>query len=250
MLGLQVENLSKAFGGLTVANDINFVVEPGERVALIGPNGAGKTTLVNIISGFLSASYGRVGLDGVDITRLSASARARLGLVRTFQVTRLFPDMTAQEHLALALLQQSGRAGVFHRDLWADPRIALEVDRILEQIDLRSEASLPVTSLAYGQQRLLEFGISLALAPRVLLLDEPAAGVPSAGTSIILNALESLPRDLAVLMIDHDMELVFRFAQRIIVMERGSILLDGSPQRVAADPQVRKAYLGSSADAC
>ena len=249
MRGLRVENLSKTFGGLTVAKDISLSIEPGERVALIGPNGAGKTTLVNLITGLLSSSSGRVSLDGVDITGQSTPARARLGLIRTFQVTRLFPEMTAREHLALALLQKAGRVGVLYRDLWADERMSIEVQQILERIDLGALASVPVTELAYGQQRLLEFGISLALAPRVLLLDEPAAGVPNSGTSIILSALESLPADLGVLMIDHDMDLVFRFAQRIIVMERGSILLDGAPQSVAADPSVRKAYLGSWADA-
>ncbi len=249
MRGLRVENLSKTFGGLTVAKDISLSIEPGERVALIGPNGAGKTTLVNLITGLLSPSSGRVSLDGADITGQSTPARARLGLIRTFQVTRLFPEMTAREHLALALLQKAGRVGVLYRDLWADERMSIEVQQILERIDLGALANIPVTELAYGQQRLLEFGISLALAPRVLLLDEPAAGVPSSGTSIILSALESLPADLGVLMIDHDMDLVFRFAQRIIVMERGSILLDGAPQSVAADPLVRKAYLGSWADA-
>ncbi|MGE3989475.1 ABC transporter ATP-binding protein [Pseudorhodoplanes sp.] len=249
MRGLRVENLSKTFGGLTVAKDINLSIEPGERVALIGPNGAGKTTLVNLITGLLSPSSGRVSLDGADITGQSTPARARLGLIRTFQVTRLFPEMTAREHLALALLQKAGRVGVLHRDLWADERISVEAQHILERIDLGAFENVPVTELAYGQQRLLEFGISLALAPRVLLLDEPAAGVPSSGTSIILSALDSLPADLGVLMIDHDMDLVFRFAQRIIVMERGSILLDGAPQSVAADPLVRKAYLGSWADA-
>jgi branched-chain amino acid transport system ATP-binding protein len=246
---LDIRNLTKTFGGLNVTNDLSLTLHPGDRVALIGPNGAGKTTFVNLVTGALRPDGGQVLLDGQDITRTRPAERVRRGLVRSFQVTRLFKEMTPEEHVAAAVLQRRGRAWrMFGRhDRMADAME--EVEDILDLLHLSDVADVRVREIAYGQQRLLELAIALALRPRVLLLDEPAAGIPHAQTDRIEKALERLPQELAVLMIDHDMDLVFRFAKRVIVLAAGSIIFDGSPQAVAQDARVREAYLGSYAHA-
>lgn len=246
---LAVRNLNMAFGGLTVANDISLTLAKGERVALIGPNGAGKTTFVNLVTGQLKPLSGSVHLDGEDLTKASPASRVRAGLVRSFQVTRLFTDMTPEEHIALAVLQRLGRARQMARDYRAMPEVVREVGDILKLLDLSDMARTPVGAIAYGQQRLLEIALAMALRPKVLLLDEPGAGVPGSDTVLIEKALAQLPPDLAVLMIEHDMDFVFRFAQRVIVLAAGTVIFDGTPKEVAADPGVREAYLGSYADA-
>jgi branched-chain amino acid transport system ATP-binding protein len=244
----RVDRLAKSFGGLAVTRDVSLALAPGERAALIGPNGAGKTTFVNLVTGHLAPSGGQVVLDGQDVTGMSPTARVRRGLVRSFQVTRLFPDMTAQEHVALALLQREGRTGRMAGSYHGMPAVLAETAEILAVFGLVEVAARRVAGIAYGQQRLLELALAMALRPRVLLLDEPAAGVPQAETGRIEAALDRMPADLAILMIEHDMDLVFRFARRVIVLSAGAIIFDGTPDAVTADPRVREAYLGSYGD--
>ena len=245
----RVEGLSKSFGGLAVSRNVSLAMQPGERLALIGPNGAGKTTFVNLVTGQLKPDTGRVVLDGGDVTALGPVRRVRKGLVRTFQVTRLFSEMTPEEHVTLTALQRQGKANAILGRFRGDPDVAGEVDDLLGVLGLREVAQRKVREIAYGQQRLLEIAIALALRPKVLLLDEPAAGVPATDTPRIEEALGRLPPSLAVLMIEHDMDLVFRFAKRVIVLAAGEIIFEGRPAEVAADARVREAYLGSYAHA-
>ncbi|HZH10820.1 MAG TPA: ABC transporter ATP-binding protein [Microvirga sp.] len=245
----RVEDLSKSFGGLVVSRNISLSMTAGERIALIGPNGAGKTTFVNLVTGQLKPSAGQVVLGGEDVTQLGAVRRVRKGLVRTFQVTRLFSELTPEEHVTLTVLQREGKASRILSRFRGNSAVADEVHDILGTLGLADVARRRVGQIAYGQQRLLEIAIALALRPKVLLLDEPAAGVPSADTPRIEQALERLPSSLAVLMIEHDMDLVFRFAKRVVVLAAGEIIFEGLPSEVAADPKVREAYLGNYAHA-
>ena len=244
-----VRNLKKMFGGLAVTNDVSLAMAPDDRVALIGPNGAGKTTFVNLVTGNLLPDSGSVTLAGEDVTRLGPTPRVRRGLVRSFQVTRLFSEMTPEEHVALAILQREGRSGGMFSSHRAMPEVMDETHALLSRLGIAHLARHPVSEIAYGQQRLLELALALALKPRVLLLDEPAAGVPQSDTARIEQAIADLPADLAVLMIEHDMDLVFRFAKRVVVLAAGEIIFDGSPDAVTKDARVRQAYLGSYADA-
>jgi branched-chain amino acid transport system ATP-binding protein len=244
-----VEGLTKSFGGLAVSRNISLALPAGERLALIGPNGAGKTTFVNLVTGQIKPSAGRVVLHGEDVTNLGAVRRVRKGLVRTFQVTRLFSDMTPEEHVTLTVLQREGRASRILSRFTGDPVVADEVHGLLGALGLAEVARRKVGEIAYGQQRLLEIAVALALKPKVLLLDEPAAGVPSSETHRIEQALERLPPSLAVLMIEHDMDLVFRFAKRVVVLAAGEIIFEGLPPEVAANDKVREAYLGNYANA-
>ncbi len=245
----EVIGLSKSFGGLRVTNDVSLALTPGDRVALIGPNGAGKTTFVNLVTGALKPDKGEVRLAGQEVNRIGPIGRVRRGLVRSFQVTRLFLDMTPMEHVALAVLQRTGRTGRMIGDFRAMPEVMAEVDHHLAALGLTEIMHRKVREIAYGQQRLLEIAIALALQPKVLLLDEPAAGVPQSDTWRIEQALASLPASLAVLMIEHDMDLVFRFAKRVVVLAAGGVIFDGAPADVARDARVREAYLGSYAHA-
>ncbi len=244
----EVRNLKKNFGGLAVTNDVSLSLQKGDRIALIGPNGAGKTTFVNLVTGLLKPDGGSVHLDGHDVTATSPSARVKQGLVRSFQVTRLFSEMTPEEHVALGILQRQGKSGRIFADYHGMPEVMAEIADILGLLNLREIARVPVAQIAYGQQRLLEIALAMALRPKVLLLDEPAAGVPSSDTVLIERALAQLPPDLAVLMIEHDMDFVFRFAQRVVVLAAGAIIFDGTPTEVSNDARVRAAYLGSYAD--
>lgn len=246
---LQVDRLMKSFGGLSVTRDVSLSLAKGERVALIGPNGAGKTTFVNLVTGHLKRDSGRVLIGAKDISNLNPMQRVRAGLVRSFQVTRLFADMTPEEHVALAILQREKRSGRITGSYQAMPEVMRETYDILDTLGLVALAQVPVSAIAYGQQRLLEIALAMALRPKVLLLDEPGAGVAHGDTFLIENALAQLPDDLAVLMIEHDMDLVFRFAKRVIVLAAGEIIFDGSPRDVTGDALVREAYLGSYADA-
>ena len=245
----EVANLSKAFGGLVVTNDVSLAMAPGDRVALIGPNGAGKTTFVNLVTGNLSPDSGEVRLGGETVTAVDAAGRVKRGLIRSFQVTRLFQDMTPAEHLGLAVLQRDGKTGNMFGNFLRMPDVMAEVDELLGKLGLASLMHRMVSEIAYGQQRLLELAVALALKPKVLLLDEPAAGVPQSDTGRIEQALAELPADLAVLMIEHDMDLVFRFAKRVIVLASGTIIFDGRPEDVTSNARVREAYLGSYANA-
>jgi len=246
---LEVEGLSKNFGGLQVSSDITMSLKAGDRCALIGPNGAGKTTFVNLVTGALAPTAGTIRLDGRDVTRLSAAERVRRGLIRSFQVARLFRSMTVREHLELSVLQRDRRTFRLFAALPKVAGLADEVAELLAVMGLEATAATPVGALAYGQQRLLEIALALAMKPKVLILDEPAAGVPHAESRRILDAIDQLPKELAVLMIEHDMDLVFRFARSIVVLAQGRLLCSGTAEEIVADPRVREVYLGSRAHA-
>ena len=246
---LEIRELSKSFGGLHVNRNVSFSLSSGDRVALIGPNGAGKTTLVNVISGDLPPTSGQIIFAGEDITAFPIARRVQRGLVRTFQITRLFTSLTAAENVALAIMQRKRMTRRFFSVAANASGVRSEWQDLLQTLGIAHLARLPVSQLAYGQQRLLEMAIGLALNPKVLLLDEPAAGVPHDEAPKILAAIDRLPPDIAVLMIEHDMDLVFRFAKRVLVLANGELIFEGTPTAVTADDEVRRAYLGSYADA-
>jgi len=241
---LRTTNLHKAFGSLVVAQDIAITLPQGARYALIGPNGAGKTTLINLITGVLKPDSGRIFLGDADITALAPDLRVKQGLARTFQINTLFPDLEPLEAVTLAICERDNIAGTWWRPLASFPAAVDEAHTILASLDLATVATRPTRELAYGQQRLLEIALALATRPKVLLLDEPAAGVPRQDSSELFHAITSLPPDISVLFIEHDMDLVFRFATRVIVMVGGRLLLEGTPAEIAADPRVREVYLG------
>jgi branched-chain amino acid transport system ATP-binding protein len=241
---IQTELLCKQFGALTVAEKINFSLEPGARHALIGPNGAGKTTFVNLLTGRLAQSSGKVLLGGEDITRVGESGRVKRGLARTFQINTLFRNMSVLDNVALGVAERLGIAGNFWRPANAHMAVREEALALLASLGIADEAGRTVIDLPYGKQRLVEIAIALGLKPKVLLLDEPAAGVPSLESERILEALGSLPAEMAILIIEHDMDLVFRFARRITVLVQGEVLCEGTPAEIAIDPRVRQVYLG------
>lgn len=241
---LQVESLERHFGGLHVTRGVSLTIAPGERIALIGPNGAGKTTLVNLISGVIAPSAGRVRLAGEDVTAQSQARRVRSGLVRTFQITTLAPHLPVQRQVELALFEREGLAHRAWRPVEAYPALADEACAILATFGLANQATVPTGQLAYGEQRLVEMALALALRPRVLLLDEPMAGVPRDDGHRLLAALDALPPELGVLIIEHDMDVVFRFAHRIVVLAEGAVLAAGTPEQIRGDARVRAAYLG------
>ena len=241
---LETRGLSKSFGALTVANAIDFRLERGARHALIGPNGAGKTSFVNLVTGALQPSAGQILLDGEDVTALSQPARVKRGLARTFQITQLFRGLSVLENVTLAVWERRGVGGDPWRPAGRHRAAIEEAFALIERMGLANHARQPVATLPYGRQRLIEIALALALGPKVLLLDEPAAGVPSGETVRIIEAIESLAPDIAVLIIDHDMDLVFRLAQRITVLVQGSVLAEGPPAAISADPRVRRVYLG------
>ena len=244
---LEARGLTRHFGALTATDDVSFAIQPGARQALIGPNGAGKTTLINLLTGVIKPTAGQVWLAGRDVTHLASSARVRMGLSRTFQINQLFPDMTPAESLALAISERNGSGADFWRALGSRPAIVAEIAELLARFGLEADMDLPTRKLAYGKQRLLEIALALATHPRVLLLDEPAAGVPEEERRDILAALAALPSDVAILLIEHDMDLVFNFADRISVLVAGRLLAEGALETIAADERVRAVYLGEDA---
>ena len=229
-----------------VAQDIALELPQGVRYALIGPNGAGKTTLINLITGMLRPDAGQIFLGGEELTALKPDARVKRGLARTFQINTLFAHLTALESVTLAVLEREGRASTWWKGLPAYRDAIEQADGILHSLGLGAAADRVTRELAYGQQRLLEIALALATRPRVLLLDEPAAGVPKDESAALFEAIARLSRDLTVLFIEHDMNVVFRFASRIIVMVGGRILVEGEPEDIAGDPRVRELYLGKS----
>ena len=243
---LATHGVNKSFGSLVVAAEIAFSLPKGERYALIGPNGAGKTTLINLLTGMLKPDSGQILLDGDEISAQPPAARVRRGLVRTFQINSLFPKITALDAVTLAVCERRGEAGVWWRGLSRYGEAVEEAHTILTSLRLDHVERTITKELAYGQQRLLEIALALATKPKVLLLDEPAAGVPKDESGDLFAAIDGLSRDLSILFIEHDMNLVFRFASRIIVMVSGRILVEGTPAVIASDPRVREVYLGKA----
>jgi len=241
---LETRKLCKRFGALTVAENIDFRLEAGARHALIGPNGAGKTTFVNMLTGRLSPSSGRILLGGDDITESRQAARVKRGLGRTFQINTLFRSLPVLDNVALGIAERRGVAGRLWRPASAFREIRDEAMDLLSMLGLADDAASRVLDLPYGKQRLVEIAIALGLQPRVLLLDEPAAGVPSAESERILRVLDALPADIAILIIEHDMDLVFRFAQRITVLVQGEVLVEGTPAEISGNRRVHEVYLG------
>jgi len=243
---LAARGLNKSFGSLVVAAGVDLSLPAGVRYALIGPNGAGKTTLINLMTGMLRPDAGRIFLGDADITALAPYERVRRGLVRTYQINSLFPHLTALESVTLAVCERRRVAQTWWRQLTAYRHEIDEAYDILAALALAAVCHRPTRELAYGQQRLLEIALALATRPKVLLLDEPAAGVPREESQELFAAIAGLSRDIAVLFIEHDMELVFRFASRVIVMVGGRVLVEGTPAEIAADPRVRAVYLGKA----
>jgi branched-chain amino acid transport system ATP-binding protein len=241
---LEVERLNRSFGALHVTRDVNFTLERGARRALIGPNGAGKTTLVNLITGVLRPSAGRVLLNGEDITTTSQAQRARRGLARTFQINQLFRGLSVLENLAMTIGERDGNCNNMWRSAGAKRSVIDEALDHLESLHIADEALKLVRELPYGRQRLVEIAIALAQRPRVLLLDEPAAGVPSSESHLILDVVAGLDPEIAIVIIEHDMDVVFRFAKQITVMVHGAVFTEGTPDEIMHNEQVRAVYLG------
>jgi branched-chain amino acid transport system ATP-binding protein len=244
---LETVGLGRSFRGFHAVKDVTLALARGARHAIIGPNGAGKTTLINLITGTLWPSQGRVLLDGRDVTGLSSAARARLGLGRTFQINQLFADLTPLQSMALAVAEREGLTWRYWHRLESMPGILEEAAERLRRLQLADVQGERTEILPYGRQRLLEVGLALALQPRLLLLDEPAAGIPAEESGPLLAAIAALPPEVTVLLIEHDMDLVFRFAQRITVLVEGRVLVEGPPDEIARDARVREVYLGSAA---
>jgi branched-chain amino acid transport system ATP-binding protein len=246
---LALDRVSRHFGGLKAVDGVTLSVQPGERHALIGPNGAGKTTLFNVISGELAATGGTITLLGTDVTRMAPHQRAALGIARTFQIIKLFPSMTVMENLLLACEALDRRKLAVHRSVGAYPDLTRRATALAEQFGLAGRVGDDARNLSYGEQRKLEVALSMAGRPRLLLLDEPMAGL-SAGESQSMHAiLEQIDRSIAVLLIEHDMDIAFAFAERITVLHQGRVLVDGHRDEVSANPVVQQIYLGTHADA-
>lgn len=241
---LSAKGLVKRFGGITATNNVTLNLQKGARHALIGPNGAGKTTLINLLTGVLEPTEGSIALEGQDITRLAPHQRVQRGMVRTFQINQLFDTLTPLETLALTVSQHQGLGGKWWQPLGARKAVTERCEQLLEQFHLTSVMAEETRVLAYGKRRLLEIAIALACEPRVLLLDEPVAGVPAGEREELLQTVAALPADVSVLLIEHDMDLVFSFANRMTVLVNGTVLTEGDPDTIANDPQVKAVYLG------
>ena len=241
---LRTSGLSKQFGAFHANTDVTLAFPAGARHALIGPNGAGKTTLINLLTGALAPTAGDVFLGDERITSLPQHRRVKLGMTRTFQINTLFPGLTVLESVTLAICERTGRAGIWHRTVARQRAEADEAVALLESLNLAADANALTRHLPYGKQRLVEIALALATKPRILLLDEPAAGIPAGESAELFGVIAALPRDVTILFIEHDMELVFRFAERITVLVGGKVLTEGAPADSAADPRVREVYLG------
>jgi branched-chain amino acid transport system ATP-binding protein len=245
-IGLRTHGLGISFGAFRAVHGVNLSLQAGARQALIGPNGAGKTTLINLLTGVLKPESGRIEMGGQDVTGWRPDRRARNGLTRTYQVNNLFPSLTPLLSVVLAIGEREGQGGVWWKPLRRNSAVFDEAHALLRQLRLHTLADLPVSQLPYGKQRLLEMALALAAKPKILLLDEPAAGVPEDESGELFEVIAQLPADMAVLFIEHDMKLVFRFASRISVLVAGEILMEGTPQEIGADARVREVYLGKS----
>ncbi|ABE47014.1 ABC transporter ATP-binding protein [Polaromonas sp. JS666] len=243
-VALHTRGLGISFGAFRAVNNVNLTLEPGARQALIGPNGAGKTTLINLLTGVFKPTSGTIHMGDRELTSLSADKRARLGLARTFQINTLFPSLTPLLSVVLAISEREGLGAVWWRPLMRNKALFDEAHALLGRLKLDALADVPVAELAYGKQRLLEIALAMAARPRILLLDEPAAGVPEDESGELFEAIDELPQDISILFIEHDMNLVFRFSRRISVLVAGQILTEGTPAEIGTDPRVREVYLG------
>ena len=241
---LSAQGLVMRFGGIAATNNVSLNLRRGAHHALIGPNGAGKTTLVNLLTGVLQPTEGRIFLEGEDITRLAPHQRVKRGMVRTFQINQLFDSLTPLQTLALTVSQQAGLGAKWWQPLGRNQAVAERCEQLLEQFHLTEVMDQPTRVLAYGKRRLLEIAVALACEPRVLLLDEPVAGVPAGEREELLQTVAALPADVSVLLIEHDMDLVFSFATRMTVLVNGAVLTEGTPDEISNDPQVKAVYLG------
>ena len=243
---LETRALVKCFGRFVAADNVNLRVQAGARHALIGPNGAGKTTLINLLTGFLEPTAGDVLFKGEVVTRLPQHRRVQRGLARTFQINRLFADLTVLESVLIAVNERLGLGGRFWRPVGAFGQALDEAAAVLADLHLLEVAHESTRSLPYGKRRLLEIALALAARPQVLLLDEPAAGVPASESRELFETIARLPREVTVLLIEHDMDLVFRFADRISVLVNGALLAEAEPEAIARDQRVKEVYLGEA----
>jgi len=243
-VALRTEGLSKRFGAFDAVSDVSLSFAQGARHALIGPNGAGKTTLINLLTGVFPATAGNVWLGDREITHLPQHARVKQGMTRTFQINTLFPGLTVLESVVLAIAERQGRAGVWYRTVVREQAAIDEANALLDVLQLRGERDEETRNLAYGKQRLLEIALALATRPSILLLDEPAAGIPTGESAELFGVIATLPRDVTIVFIEHDMDLVFRFAERITVLVGGTVLTEGTPTQIAGNARVREVYLG------
>lgn len=243
---LETISLNKTFGGLKATDDVTFRLEQGARHALIGPNGAGKTTFINLLTGVLTPSSGTIRLNGEDITSIRREKRVRRGLARTFQINQLFGKLNVVESLGLVISERRGHGRDWFRWAGTLPGIDEEIAGLVADFGLEDVFDQPCSGLPYGKQRLLEIALAIACRPKVLLLDEPAAGVPEADRHEVLSRLAALPSDVSILLIEHDMDLVFNFAQRISVLVSGALFAEGSVEEIANDPRVKEVYLGGA----
>jgi branched-chain amino acid transport system ATP-binding protein len=241
---LSAQGLVMKFGGITATNNVTLDLQKGARHALIGPNGAGKTTLINLLTGVLQPTAGKIILEGQNITDLAPHQRVHRGMVRTFQINQLFDTLTPLQTLAMTVSQLQGLGGKWWQALGANTRVTERCEQLLEQFHLTAVMDQPTRVLAYGKRRLLEIAIALACEPRVLLLDEPVAGVPAGEREELLQTVAALPADVSILLIEHDMDLVFSFAKRMTVLVNGTVLTEGSPEEIASNSQVKAVYLG------
>lgn len=245
---LSCQGLIKRFGGITATNNVTLNLRQGARHALIGPNGAGKTTLINLLTGVLEPTAGKIQLLGQDISHTPQHERVQRGMVRTFQINQLFDTLTPLQTLAMVVSQQMGLSNQWWQPVGENPKVIQRSAELLEQFHLIEVMNQPTKTLAYGKRRLLEIAIALACSPKVLLLDEPVAGVPAGEREELLQTVAALPADVSVLLIEHDMDLVFEFATYITVLVNGTVLTEGTPDVIAKDPQVKAVYLGHSLD--
>jgi branched-chain amino acid transport system ATP-binding protein len=243
---LRTARLAKQFGAIRACADVTLSFPRGTRHALIGPNGAGKTTLINLLTGALAPSSGDVFLGDARITALPQHERVRLGMTRTFQINTLFAGLTVLESVVLAICERKGRAGLWHRTVAKLGDEIAEAGALLDTLRLSAERDTLTRNLPYGKQRLVEIALALATKPHILLLDEPAAGIPAGESAELFGVIAALPKDVTILFIEHDMELVFRFAERITVLVGGAVLTEGTPAEIAADARVREVYLGEA----
>lgn len=245
---LKTTNLGIKFGAFEAVSEVNLNLVPGQRQALIGPNGAGKTSLINLLTGVYKPTSGSIHLQDDNISQLSFDARVRKGLVRTFQLNTLCLGLTSLDATLMALMEREHQGHIWWKPMYQFEALHQEAELLLDQVGLKHCQNTLVGELAYGKQRLLEIALALALKPKVLLLDEPAAGIPEGESDEIFHVIDQLPNNISVVFIEHDMDLVFHFAQRIAVLVAGKIIVDGTADEIVDHPLVREAYLG--ADFC